>query len=793
MAAERGGEVRGEVGYQVRLERRIGPATRLEVLTEGILTRRLLADPYLEGVGAVILDEFHERSIHTDLAIALLNEVRSTVRDDLKLVVMSATLDAEPIRQFLGQAPVIQSEGRAFPVTIEHRVPDRAHQPVAERVAQALRHLAHIGPPGRSLGDVLVFLPGWDEIRRSQRAIESLAREHDWLVLPLHGSLPAAEQDRALKPADRPKIVLATNVAETSLTIDGVTTVIDSGLVRTAAYDPRRGLDRLRLERISRASADQRAGRAGRTAPGRCIRLWPAREDRGLSAFDRPEVHRVDLAPTVLILHAWGTSDVRSFGWFEAPAPAAIEGAERLLRMLGALDQAGRLTPEGRRLVAWPAHPRIGRLMQEAVETGRARDGAAMAAVLSEPDFLSHPDGGPPRAPETPTDSDLLLRLDALNDAERRRFAPALRDQGIDPARARRVAAARDDLLRTARRTAGRNAVDAESHLSPNDHDLLRLALLAFPDRVTLRRGPGSDRGVMVGGAGVRLDRASSVREAELFLAIEAREPNRAGPQPEALVRIASAIEADWLSEFFPEFVRREAGLHYDPERRKVVGTWRWLYHDLVLREAPGAPIDRDEAGRVLAQAIGSNLDAFLRDDQAASRWLDRVAFLSQAMPELGWPERDGPEHLVRLVESACAGCVSLDEVGGIIHVLRSTVSPAQARVIETEAPEFLAVPSGSRIRLSYADGRPRLSVRVQELFGLTQTPRLAGGRVPILLELLGPNYRPVQVTDDLQSFWSNTYAQVRKDLRNRYPRHAWPEDPRTARAEAKGGPRRPD
>jgi ATP-dependent helicase HrpB len=565
MAAERGGEVGGEVGYQVRLERRIGPATRLEVLTEGILTRRLLADPYLEGVGAVILDEFHERSIHTDLAIALLNEVRSTVRDDLKLVVMSATLDAGPIARYLGDAPIVRSEGRTFPVAVEYQAPARAREPVSGRVERALRSLSDTGT---DLGDVLVFLPGWDEIRRTQRAIEPLARDCGWLVLPLHGSLPAAEQDRALRPADRRKIVLSTNVAETSLTIDGVTVVIDSGLVRSASYDARRGLDRLDLERISRASADQRAGRAGRTAPGRCVRLWAERESRGMATFDVPEIRRVDMAPAVLTLHAWGTRDVRSFGWFEPPASAALAGAERLLRMLGALDAEGRLTSEGERLVSWPVHPRIGRLLQASVEAGRLHDGAAMAAVLSEPDFLASPDGGPSRSARLHSDSDLLVRLDALAEAERGRFGAGLRDAGVDPPRARRVAAARDDLLRIARRHAPKSRL-TDSIETEEDAALLQLALLAFPDRVARRRSPGGDRAAMVGGAGVRLDRASTVREAELFLAIEAREPDGPGPQAqEALVRVASAIEADWLAEFYPEFVRRVAVMAYDPERR---------------------------------------------------------------------------------------------------------------------------------------------------------------------------------------------------------------------------------
>ncbi|MBX6315807.1 MAG: ATP-dependent RNA helicase, partial [Isosphaeraceae bacterium] len=493
IAEENGWTLGEEVGYQVRFEKKVGPRTRLRVVTEGILNRQLLADPFLEGIGAVVLDEFHERSLHTDLAIALLREVQQSVREDLRLIVMSATLDVEPIARFLGNCPVMRAEGRPYPIEISYH-PFPPHTPLPEKVARAVGRALEMGGPGAP-GDLLVFLPGAEEIRRSARELEPLARARDLLVLPLHGSLPAEEQDRALRPADRRKVVLATNVAETSLTIEGVSTVIDSGLARYARHDPARGLDRLELGRISRASAAQRAGRAGRTGPGRCLRLWAEREARGRPPFAAPEIPRGALAATVLALHAWGQADPATFGWFEPPPAEAIAGAERLLRMLGALEgEPPRLSPIGAKLLALPVPPRLGRLLLAASEAGWRHEGAALAALLSEKDIV--PLASLPGRPDRPAArgrSDLLVRLDLLAEAERARFASALRGRGIDPIAARQVARARDDLLRIGRRLGG---PDRPIRGEGEEEALLRLALLAYPDRVARRREPGGASGV---------------------------------------------------------------------------------------------------------------------------------------------------------------------------------------------------------------------------------------------------------------------------------------------------------
>lgn len=788
IAEENGWELGGEVGYHVRFEKRLGPRTRLRVLTEGILTRQLLDDPFLEGVGAVVLDEFHERSLHTDVTVALLREVRQTVREDMMLIVMSATLDAEPVAKFLGDCPVVRVPGRTFPVEVTYSLPSGEKLP--DRVASAVRDEI-----GRVTNDLLVFLPGAEEIRRTINRLEPLAQNHDLLLLPLHGSLPAEEQNRALRPARQRKVILATNIAETSLTIDGVGTVIDSGLARIAGYDPQRGLDRLDLRRISKASATQRAGRAGRTGPGRCIRLWTQRDEQAMADYELPEVRRVDLAGTVLALHAWGKSDPRAFGWFEPPPEPTLVAAERLLEMLGALDSAtgGSITPLGRAIMALPVHPRLGRLLLGAAEMGRLEDGAAVAALLSEKDILAQTFEGPRRTgPKTQGRSDLTYRLELLADAERSRFPPSLRDRGIDPAAARQVARTRDELLRVARH------LKARPRPLDDDDALLKLPLLAYPDRVCRRRVTDPSAAAMVGGGGVRLAEESVVRQGEFFLALDARHDERSAKR-EAIVRVASAIEVQWLDEFFPQSIRRERQAVYDEQRDRVVGRGVTRYLDLTLREDADAPVEAATAGKVLAEWTVPRADELLRSDEASQRWLARRALLAKAMPGHRWPAPDA-RWAQESLSAACQERRSVAELRPrLVGLLKEMLDYPLDRIFDTEAPETIQVPSGNRIRLDYPQqddhpgqfNPPTLSVRLQELFGWTDTPHIAGGRVPVKLELLGPNYRPVQVTEDLRNFWATTYFQVRKDLRARYPKHSWPEDPLSARPEAKGGRRR--
>lgn len=747
IAVERGWELGNQVGYHVRFDRRVGPRTRLRVLTEGVLTRQLLADPFLDGVGAVVLDEFHERSLHTDLALALLKEIRDAAREDLRIVVMSATLDARPIAAFLDDCPVMEVAAPVFPVAIEHH-PGPPGAALARRVEAAVR-LALAEDPR----DILVFLPGMSEIRACARALDLSGI--DAVVLPLHGGLPAEEQDRALRPSPRRKVILATNVAETSLTIAGVGTVIDTGLARFAEHDPASGLERLRLGRISRASARQRAGRAGRTAPGRCLRLWSPRDERVMPLADTPEIHRVDLAATVLGLHAWGCPDPRRFGWFEPPPDEAVAAAERLLRMLQCLEpDTGRITTIGRDVLAIPAHPRIGRLLLAAAEIGRLDDGAALAATLAE-------------AEPTEGRGDVVARIDRLTPRARR---------------------ARDEFLRIGRRLRRPPPETPEA----GDDPLRRLVLRAYPDRVCRRRAGDPRAGVMVGGRGVRLDADPAGDASELFIALDPREERRGGPR-ELTVRTACAIHAGWLAELFPEAVRTERLALFDEARGKVVGMVRTFYHDLPLREEPHAAVDDDRAAEVLAEALAPRALEILHANEEAAALLARIESLRLWRPDLDLPVVDDAAA-VACLRRAAPGCRAVDDLlrRPLAAWVRGLLDAPRQRALEELAPEALRVPSGSRIRLRYEPGRPPvLAVRVQELFGCAETPRVAGGRIPVLLHLLGPNFRPVQITDDLASFWANTYPRVRKDLRARYPKHAWPDDPVTARPEAKGGPRR--
>jgi HrpA-like RNA helicase len=1049
IAAEQRWTLGQEVGYHVRFDRKIGPRTRLRVLTEGILTRQLIDDPELNGVGAVLLDEFHERSLHTDLAIALLREVQESLRPDLKLLVMSATLAAEPVAKFLGHAPIVRSEGRMFPIDVRYTPQSMPPAWSIDEIPAAIAQL--LADPNDDGGDVLVFLPGMDEIRRTQRRLEAgsgvvfshvadappadrdssgrtvssaaapreprrgresvaarisarglAAAWDDLLILPLHGSLTADEQDLALRRSERRKVILATNIAETSLTIEGVTNVIDTGLARLASYDAQRGLDRLDLSRISRASADQRAGRAGRTAPGRCIRLWSEKEHHALPAFGEPEIRRVDLAGTALTLHAWGVNP-RTFGWFEPPSEVALNTAESLLDLLGALErlagsrptgslpasttsdiqysqnvgrspvldasastknaqqssqpastnntqqssesastvnmqqsaqsaspsgppasaggsegpaQAGRprrISALGRRMVNLPMHPRLARLLVGAIDARLPREGAALAALLSEKDILPFEPDRDARRARVIGDSDVLYRLQRLEQG----------DRSLDHAAVRQVNAARHQFLQSAeRQTDGSSSPDAATRTAPhpnllpkgegtrlaggaaglrgsNDSSssyaatrtdagrlsphpssfsaeetepaLLKLILLAYPDRVCKRRVSDPAQAVMVGGGGVRIGAESSVAGAEFLVAVDARHDAHSRQQ-QAMVRIASRVEPSWLEELFPQSVSRQTSAEFDESRGKVVGVRRTMYLDLPLREDVDATVSDEDAARVLAGVIRPRLAALLHDDERLAPLVARLQLMREHLPDHPWPDLESPAGLADSSASTSAKpraapaddpraqtsvsrapandphapasdsrasandsraprsgsrapatdplAPATDPVGFTIdshepthdwllealHGVR-TLADAQRklpaamrnqlvypldRLLDQHAPESIEVPTGNRIKIDYKPGqRPVLAVRLQEIFGWLDTPRIANGKVPLLLHLLGPNYRPVQITDDLRSFWSGTYFQVRKDLRVRYPKHSWPEDPLTAKPVAKGRSRK--
>lgn len=762
MSEERGAAVGELIGYQVRFEKRTGATTRIVSMTEGVFVRRMQDDPLLEGVSVVIFDEFHERSLDADVALAMVRRVQQELRPELKFVVMSATLAAEPIAAYLGQCPLVESQGRTYPVEVRY-----LRQARGEPIPIAAAHAAK-GLLSECGGDILVFLPGVGEIRRTA---EQLANLPDVDVLQLYADLPLEQQQAVLAKRNRRKIVLATNVAETSITIDGVTGVVDAGLARVNRLDPNLGINRLELQRISVASADQRAGRAGRTSPGVCQRLWTEREQLGLAAFQSPEIERVDLAGAALELICWGEGDVRSFPWFEAPPSAAMDQATSLLERLGAID-ASRATDLGRQMVRLPLHPRLARLMIEGERLGVADDAALIAAMLSERDAFRESQRNSRQSASHRSLSDVLDRWHVLREFEQ----TTRRIDGLDTGAAKSVLRVRDQLLRLI----GSPMPARSGRKEPAEPALLQAIFAAYPDRLARRRQRGSLRAVMLGGRGLKLVESSAV-DAELFTCVELQELGGA----ESLVRQASAVRREWLPE---GRMTTATDVRFDADRRRVVAFRCARFDDLVLDEAPTAvPRDETTAALLAAEAM-ARLDLNGLLDAEARSFLARWQCLAEWMPELQLPAL-GDEPIRDLLPQLAAGCTSFDELqqAPILQLLQSQLTHPQRAAIAREAPERIRVPSGSQIALAYERGKPPvLAVRIQEVFGLRETPRIAGGRVPVLLHLLAPNHRPQQVTSDLASFWQNTYSVVRGELRRRYPKHAWPEDPTTAAAEQK-------
>ncbi|MBI5070880.1 MAG: ATP-dependent helicase HrpB [Deltaproteobacteria bacterium] len=795
MAARRVAEERGEapgetVGWQVRFEEVAGPRTRLRFLTEALLVRRLLDSPTLAGVGAVVLDEFHERHLHGDLALALLRRLQAGPRPDLKLVVMSATLDAGPVAAFLG-ASSLRSEGRAFAVEVEYLSAEEAARPevrLEQRVASAVRRAVADGEEG----DALVFLPGAAEIRRCRDQLAPWAESRGVELLPLHGDLSPEEQDRAVRPSRRRKVILSTNVAESSVTIDGVTAVVDSGLARVASHSPWSGLPRLALAKISRASAAQRAGRAGRTRPGTCLRLYTRHDHDGRPEHDLPEVAREDLCETLLLLAVLGVPDL---AWLTPPPPAAAEAARGLLARLGAIEGRPVPTPLGRQLSRLPLHPRLGRLALAAAERGAGREGALLAALLGERDVRERWDRDPRATPPTGP-SDLLEIASLVEESGRARLSPErLRARGLVPGAVQAVERARKQIEGALRRvTAARNTTStATATEAAREEALLMATLAAYPDRVARRRAPGSDEVVLTGGGSARLAPESVVREAPLLVAVDAEERRGERGRPGgAVVRVASAVTQEMLLELFPGALRFEEEVVWNGDAERVDGVERLLYEDLVLEESRAAKLDADEAAALLAeQALARGARSFC-EAGALDRLLHRAAFAARhaggALPALS------EDDLTAALRQACLGRRSFADLreAGLPELLLARLPPAGRPLLERLAPERVALPSGRSVRVEYAgDERPPfIESRLQDFFGMKQGPAVAGGKVPLVLHLLAPSQRPVQVTTDLSGFWDRHYPAIRRELSRRYPRHSWPEDPRTAQPPAPRGRR---
>ncbi len=770
--AEELGEGVGEtVGYQVRFEDASSARTRIRFVTEGVLGRKLLNSPELRGVSIIILDEFHERHLQGDVVLALVERLRRSQRPELRVVVMSATLATEALASYLG-APVLRSEGRRFEVAVDHLLAPE-DRPLASQVASAVRRLVVEGLDG----DVLVFLPGAAEIRRAREACEKIAADANLLVVPLHGDLSPKEQDEAVLRADRRKVILSTNVAESSVTIEGIFAVVDSGLARVASQAPWSGLPRLRVEKVSRASAIQRAGRAGRTRAGRCLRLYTRADFDSRPEHDAPEIRRLDLAQTRLEIAALappgdGDRTTGDVPWLEPPPEPHVRAADELLARLGAIGEGGAITETGRSMLRFPVHPRIARVVVEGERRGVADDACIAAAILAEGDIraASRQRFGPGRVHDEATErSDLGALVDRFREVQESRFsAGSVRAADLDAGATHAVARAASQLARACDRR--------RSNVPASTEDALGMALLAgYPDRVARRVRAGGRQIALAAGGSAELAETSVVRDAEWMVALDAEERAQ-GPRAAVVVRLASGIEPEWLIDLFPRDVHERREVSWNAQTERVQARESITWEGLVLYESEKAQPTPQETSRVLAQAALAAGTAAFAAEGALDRWLARARYAASVDPSIRAPDDDAVR--AALVE-LCDGRATFAELraAGLLEALRASMG-GRAGDVDRIAPERVTLAAGRSVPIQYEAGKPpSIASRLQDFFGMTDGPRL-GGRAAVVLELLAPNGRAVQVTTDLAGFWRRHYPAVRKELMRRYPRHSWPEDP---------------
>ena len=776
VAEERGEALGATVGYQVRLDGKSSAATKIRYVTEGILLRRLLTSPALDGVSAILFDEFHERHVYGDITLARARMLQASTGPDLKLVVMSATLDTGLVRDYLAPCPMLSTAGRLYPVDVEYlpRPVDIRRQPLWDTAAEGFERLVRAGVEG----DVLVFMPGAYEITRTIDAIGDLACARGWTLLPLYGELPPAEQDRAVRPTAGRKVVVATNVAETSITIDGVRAVIDSGLARVARFDPHRGINTLYIEPISQASAEQRAGRAGRTAPGRCLRLWTEQEHRGRVAHTVPEIRRIDLAEMLLVLKAQGIDDAPAFPWLEAPEEVSIARAEQLLRDLGAVDPAtGRITAMGQRMVSFPMHPRYARMLMAGHTYGCTREAALIAALTQTQDLLLR---RPPKPVQEAredllgarSDSDFFILMLAWRYAQQHGFRlDACQRLGIHARAARQVAPLVQQFLRVAE--AERLALNERT---TSQEAIRKCVLTAFIDQLALRRDEGTLRCDLIHGRRGELARDSAVRHSRLLVAAEIDEIEHGNREFNVILRLATAVEETWLTELFPEALSERTDVTFDASGKRVISKQVTLFRDLVLKTKLAGTPPEEAAAALLARAVLTGRFTLKHWTPAVEQWIARLNGLARCCPEFGL-SAIGAEERLFLLQQICLGSFSAKEIEDkpVWPVLKAWLSPGQEDLLDTYAPERLSLPCGRSARIRYTvDAPPVLSARIQDLYGLRQTPTIAMGRQPLVVEILAPNQRPVQVTQDLAGFWTHTYPSLKKALQKRYPKHEW-------------------
>jgi ATP-dependent helicase HrpB len=772
------GEAVGQtVGFRTRLESRTSKNTRIEVVTEGILTRWLQRDATLEGVAMVIFDEFHERSLNADVGLALCLEAQAEVRDDLRILVMSATLDTPAVAQLLGDAPIVSTEGKAFEVETRWATTGTANRgqreiDIATRTARTILQALEQEP-----GDILAFLPGQGEIRRAQQQLEEGGLARSVSVLPLFGDLSAAEQDAALRPGDAQhrKVVLATNIAETSLTIEGVRVVVDSGLARRARFDPSTGMSGLETVRISRASADQRRGRAGRLGPGVCYRLWSETEHASLAAQTAPEILEADLAPVALDLAEWGVSDPRSLRWLDPPPAATFAQARDLLRSLDAIDAEGRITPHGRALARLGTHPRLAHMIVRGAELGLRRLALEIAAVLGERDLLRWNAGR--------RDADLRLRIEALRRGrvDDSHVAADVRVDGGARQRAVRSVEVLERQLDTG---------TATSPATESDADIGRLLAFAYPDRIAQSRGAGG-RYLLSGGRGARLADAQSIAQAEFLVVADLD-----GGDREALIRLASPLPRAALEADFAALIEHRQRFEWDAREQAVVAQdERWLGAIRLGERRLENPDSERVMSALLAgiRELGLDVLPWTKEARALRQRLAFARDVDTHAPR-PWPDVSDDALLATLEDWLAPWLTNMSRRDHLARLDTTAIIAAlldwnQRQRLDELAPTHLQVPSGSRIPIDYS-AAPTVAVRLQEVFGLSTTPAVGGGRVPLTLQLLSPAHRPVQVTKDLASFWARGYMEVKKELKGRYPKHYWPDDPTTAVATARARPR---
>jgi len=774
VAQELGVKLGREVGYQIRFENVTSPETKIRFVTEGVLLRQMIDDPQLKGISVLLFDEFHERHLYGDITLARALDVQESSRPDLRIGVMSATLDTDLLAFYL-KPRVLTSEGRTFPVEIKYAADPSYNdkRPVWDQAADAFTRYVRSG----GQGDVLVFMPGGFEISQTIEAVRHTDESKGFILLPLHGELPPNDQDAAVARYPQRKVVVSTNVAETSLTIDGVRLVIDSGLARIPRFDANRGINTLLVENISQSSADQRAGRAGRTAPGICMRLWSREEHSHRPAQELPEIKRLDLAEVVLTLKAAGVQDLRKFRWLEPPDELSLAHAEELLTDLGALDKHGAITPIGRKMLAFPIHPRYARMLLAAQEYGCVYQAALVAALTQGRDLLLRNVGRETNDLREDllgekASSDFWILMRAWTYASKNQFRlDACRKLGVHAVTARQVGPLFDHFLRIAKK----EGLDVEPR-DVKDEALQKCVLIGFSDRVAHRLDQGTLRCELVHNRRGVLARESVVQHAPLFVAAEVREVEGKDEEVRTILSLATAIETDWLRELFPEDIQGDLKVQFDPTQKRVVAAELSRFRGLALSARRVEPPPADAAAHLLADEVIAGHLVLKEWDHTVEQWILRLNLLSKWCPEFELPPITDEDRR-HLIEQICHGAIGYKDIKDrdVRPIVQSWLSHAQRELLDKHAPERLSLPNGRTPKISYeASNPPHIAMRIQELYDVTQTPKIALGRVPVLVHILTPGMKPVQVTQDLANFWREHYPRLKSELQRRYPKHEW-------------------